>query len=592
MNSPIRYWICQFLQRAFLFSALVFLAPTALALPFTYQGRLVDGLVLANGDYELTFRLFDSETAGNQIGPELVRTPVGVTNGLFTLELDFGAEAFDGAARWLELAARTAGATEAAETLTPRQPITVVPYALRAFTGSGNADELVTGTVPDERLSLNIARLADLSSLSNTLTAQLEMLSAALNTLSNQVKALTPAEGTSGVTAVSADPADATLLGLGWIPFYAVPAPGWNGGATEEAPSARFGHSAVWTGDRLIVWGGAIGGGVLSATGSAYDPVGDQWSLISPLEAPPGRRGHSAVWTGESMLVWGGFGGVYVNPTGTIGSIYLGTGGRYSPATGNWSGLPTENAPAERDGQASAWTGARLVVWGGKNAGGLLAEGALYDPAGQEWSALPTENAPEARFGAVGVWTGTQFVVWGGTGELGELGTGARLPLAGGTTAGAWSPLPGGTEAPGARSGHTAVWTGEKLLIWGGQQGGGFLGDGAAYDPASDEWEPLPDNGAPSARFGHVAVWTGEEMLIFGGETAGGVVATGGAFNPATGQWRALPGTGGPLARRNATGVWSGSELLVFGGQQAGGSPAAALQRLNPQPTWYFYRKP
>lgn len=583
----MRSWICQFVRRALFFGALVLGATTVLALPFTYQGRLVDGVVLANGNYELTFRLFDSETAGNQVGPVRVLTPVGVTNGLFTVELDFGVEAFDGTARWLELAARAVEDTEAADTLTPRQPITVVPYALRAFAGSGNAAELTTGTVPDERLSVNIARLADLSSLSNLLTAQLEELSAALNTLSNQVKALTPAEGTSGVTAVSADPADATLLGLGWIPFYNVPAPGWIGGTAAEAPSARFGHSAVWTGDRLIVWGGSVGGGVLSAMGAAYDPAVDQWSSISPLDAPVGRQGHSAVWTGEALLIWGGFG------SGGFGAgSYLGTGGSYSPSTGNWNGLPAENAPAERDGQASAWTGARLVVWGGKNAGGLLADGALYDPTGGQWSALPTAGAPEARFGAVGVWTGTFFVVWGGTGELGPLSTGARLPLAGGTTAGAWSPLPGGTEAPGARSGHTAVWTGEKVLIWGGQQGGGFLGDGAAYDPANDTWELLPDSGAPSARSGHVAVWTGEEMLIFGGETASGVVATGGAFNPTTGQWRALSSAGNPVPRHHATGVWSGSELLVFGGQQSSGSPVAALQRLNPQPTWYFYRKP
>ena len=80
------------------------------ASPFTYQGRLVDGGALANGSYELTFRLFNDATAGAPVGSALVLAPVGVTNGLFTVSLDFGNSVFDGSARWLELAARTNGA--------------------------------------------------------------------------------------------------------------------------------------------------------------------------------------------------------------------------------------------------------------------------------------------------------------------------------------------------------------------------------------------------------------------------------------------------------------------------------------------------
>ena len=96
---------------------------------------------------------------------------------------------------------------------------------------------------------------------------------------------------------------------------------------------------------------------------------------------------------------------------------------------------------------------------------------------------------------------------------------------------------------------------------------------------------------APSARSGHQAVWTGDEMLVFGGRNAGGDLADGAAYRPATGTWRPLSVAGSPLARHDATEVWTGSELLVFGGLQ-GSTPVASLQRLNPQPTWHFYRKP
>jgi hypothetical protein len=80
-------------------------------------------------------------------------------------------------------------------------------------------------------------------------------------------------------------------------------------------------------------------------------------------------------------------------------------------------------------------------------------------------------------------------------------------------------------------------------------------------------------------------------MLIWSGETAGGASATGSAYNPATGQWRNLTATGGAVARTESSAVWSGTELVDFGGRN-GASPVGSLQRLNPQPAWYFFRKP
>jgi N-acetylneuraminic acid mutarotase len=176
---------------------------------------------------------------------------------------------------------------------------------------------------------------------------------------------------------------------------------------------------------------------------------------------------------------------------------------------------------------------------------------------------------------------------------VGAVGTGAALPLADGTTPGAWTALPA-LNAPGPRFAHTAVWTGSKLLVWGGKNGGTPIGDGAAYDPAGNTWTPLPTLGAPTPRSGHVAVWTGTEMLVSGGEDATGPLASSGAFDPATGQWRTLSDVGQPVARSGGAGVWSGSELLVFGGLTSSSPsiPVASPQRLNPQPTWYLYRKP
>lgn len=66
--------------------------------------------------------------------------------------------------------------------------------------------------------------------------------------------------------------------------------------------------SAVWSGEELIVWGGARRSPESYssvAEGAAYDPEAKRWAALP--EAPiSGRSGHNAIWTGEGMLIWGG----------------------------------------------------------------------------------------------------------------------------------------------------------------------------------------------------------------------------------------------------------------------------------------------
>jgi hypothetical protein len=229
-----------------------------------------------------------------------------------------------------------------------------------------------------------------------------------------------------------------------------------------------------------------------------------------------------------------------------------------------------------------------MLVWGGRNNSGLLNDGALYDPLLNQWTPLTLPNPPEARFGATAVWAGDRFLVWGGTGEVGELESGGQLLFSGGTPS-QWLPI-SLIGAPSARSGHTAVWTGTALAVWGGQHSGTVLGDGALYSPQINGWKSMSPTDAPLARTDHVAVWTGTEMIIVTGAGATGDLATGAAYNPASDQWRALSTSGGPVPRSHAVAVWNGFEIMVFGGL-SGGQRIAVLQRLVPQPNWYFYRK-
>lgn len=121
-----------------LFTLSAFNAVLAQTTTFTYQGKLTDAGNPANGNYDLQFKLFDALSSGTQQGATLVRNPVAASAGVFTVTLDFGANVFSGAARFLEIGVRPAGSGNAYTVLVPRQPVTSSPYAIQTL----NAQQL------------------------------------------------------------------------------------------------------------------------------------------------------------------------------------------------------------------------------------------------------------------------------------------------------------------------------------------------------------------------------------------------------------------------------------------------------------------
>lgn len=96
----------------------------------TYQGRLTEGGAPAHGSYDLTFSLYDALAGGAQRGSQIPCDNVAVSNGLFSVDLDFGEEIFDGRALFLEIGVRRGPSTGAYTTLSPRQRVAAAPYAL------------------------------------------------------------------------------------------------------------------------------------------------------------------------------------------------------------------------------------------------------------------------------------------------------------------------------------------------------------------------------------------------------------------------------------------------------------------------------
>ena len=326
----------------------------------------------------------------------------------------------------------------------------------------------------------------------------------------------------------------------------------WTATTTTNAPTARSDHTAVWTGSEMIVWGGVANIVGYSNSGGRYNPSTDSWTATNTTNAPTGRSGHTAVWTGSEMIVWGGF---------NYPALELNDGGRYNPSTDSWTATSTSNAPTARDGHTAVWTGSEMIVWGGVGGGRT---GGRYNPSRDSWTATSASNAPGPRSGHTAVWTGSEMIVWGGD-SPNFSNTGGRYN----PSTDSWVAT-SRTNAPTPRGWPTAVWTSSEMIVWGGYFFDGtfqYLNTGGRYNPSTDSWTATSTSNAPGARFRHTAVWTGSKMIVWGGE-GGGVVKTGGRYNPSTDSWTATSTSNAPSARELHTAVWTGSEMIVWGGTQ------------------------
>jgi hypothetical protein len=183
-------------------------------------------------------------------------------------------------------------------------------------------------------------------------------------------------------------------------------------------------------------------------------------------------------------------------------------------------------------------------------------------------------NAVAARAGAAVAWAGSELVVWGGR-------TRDRLLHADGAAydprTRRWRPVPPAPQAQAFPEGGAAVWTGRELLLWGGDtpvagtrlDGAMRPGDGLAYDPVTDRWRRLPAPPGLLPARARPAVWTGQELLVVGAEadqqTAGGGLR-GAAYDPLADRWRPLAPSPRLTGRHlmERTVLWAGTRLLVW----------------------------
>jgi hypothetical protein len=201
-------------------SGLLLAGQTACAQPtvITYQGHLNDGAVAANGNYDFQFTLHDSVAGGTAVAGPLSHLAVPVTNGLFTVRLDFGSTPFSGQALWLEVGVRPAGSEGVFVPLIPRQPLTATPFAIRAghydgpvgatqIQGALGASNLAAGSITADKLDASVtsnllaASHSAVAVASNTILGMFETVSAPVLVTANDTNSVwVSAGGATGFT--------------------------------------------------------------------------------------------------------------------------------------------------------------------------------------------------------------------------------------------------------------------------------------------------------------------------------------------------------------------------------------------------------
>jgi hypothetical protein len=335
-------------------------------------------------------------------------------------------------------------------------------------------------------------------------------------------------------------------------PGRAVGEPPWKGvevGWTRLAapPFVRAGAASVWTGEKLVYWGGDSGyGATQHADGAAYDPVGGSWERI-PSGPLSGRSTPGAVWTGTEVVLWGGW------PS-------RGDGAAFDPKLGTWRTLPA--APlSPRVPVGAVWTGKEIVVWGDASRQSEATDGAAYDPEADRWRALPP--APLALNAAHAVWTGKEMVVYGALLDRNNRSaTKHAQGIAYNPKHDEWRVIAPHPLSPQASS---AAWIGDRMLVW------DYGLTAGAYDSARDAWKRVPDLPLPFAECYPESALAQERLLAW-------YCGRGAMYEIPSGTWQRIPPPEGEVFGQP---VSAGSVILFAGAAHEG--HANALWALTPR---------
>ena len=313
---------------------------------FTYQGRLIDNGAPANGSYDLKFALYTTNLNGSAFAGPVTNSATAVSNGLFTVTLDFGG-VFDGGPRWLEIGV-SSNKLNSFSTLNPRQPLTPAPYAIFANTASN-----VSGTVSSASI---------VGSYDNAVM------------LNNANNSFTGAFSGSGANVTDVDAV--TLNGMAASNFWQTagnagtsPAKGNFLGTTDNQPLELKvnGDRAL----RLEPSPGTAAPNVIGGSSANFVSSG----VVGATIAGGGTTNYSGTANTNSVIadfgtIGGGLGNTAVNSYSTVaGGIDNSAGGGNSVVGGGGYNYAGNNYAAVVGGYANIATGAGSFIGGGGSDG-------------------------------------------------------------------------------------------------------------------------------------------------------------------------------------------------------------------------------
>lgn len=326
----------------------------------------------------------------------------------------------------------------------------------------------------------------------------------------------------------------------------------WNRLPDAGAPPPLMDHKSFWTGSQMIVWGTKLDG---QASGARYDAAANAWQPIATTAAASPRERYAGVWTGQELFVWGGY-------APRANDVYRNDGALYDPRTDAWRAVSTTGAPTRPGSVMALWTGSEVIIYGSSSTSSAGTQNGRYNPATNTWRSISTAGAPSALFGQSAIWTGDKMLVWGGA-ACGQASCYSNEGAAYDPITDTWTPI-SNAGAPAARRSHVAVWTGTKMVIWGGDSASAPENTGGIYDPRTNSWQPTSVAcGVPSERTGALGAWTGNEMLIWSGYNTG-ATRSGARYDPAEDSWQPISSANAPTIDDYESMVWTGTELLLW----------------------------
>jgi N-acetylneuraminic acid mutarotase len=337
--------------------------------------------------------------------------------------------------------------------------------------------------------------------------------------------------------------------------------------AVASPPVHPTEYRAVWSGHEVLLFGYPDGN-------AAYNPSTNTWRELSSTGAPP----TASIAAFDKIVVWSGTEALVITdysppPYTTVDYILY----RYNPTTDKWTQASTSGMPSYRDGALFVWAGDRAVLWGGYYNGTFTNNGAMYYPEQDVWVPVRAQGAPDTTYQApLGVWTGQDVLVWGGQrGTLDSSCQGAACWVGGrlNVASNSWTRMsvPVDNGSPSSRVEMGAASDGTQGYLWGGSDQNGFLNDGSIYDPTLDTWTAIDSQDAPASRRKPSATAVvNNQLVVFGGEANGGSVHDGGIYDPSLHEWSGIPSPPWGAARSDYAAGIIGTRVMVWGGYDSG----------------------